>query len=54
MGNAVAGEKTEEVKSKTDPAGVTDVAINRGERFVNVYSFNCSNLNRGPKNRGRR
>jgi hypothetical protein len=42
MGNAaIAGEKTEEVKSKTDPVRVMDVAINRGERFVSAYPFTC-------------
>ena len=40
MGNAVlAGEKAEEVKSKTDPVRVMDAAINRGERFVHAYPF---------------
>jgi len=40
MGNAViAGEKTEEVKSKTGPGRVMDGAINRGERFVSPYPF---------------
>lgn len=40
MGNAViAGEKTEEVKSKTDPVRVMAAAINRGERFVSAYPF---------------
>jgi hypothetical protein len=40
MGNAViAGKKTEEVKSKTDPIRVMNVAINRGERFVSAYPF---------------
>jgi hypothetical protein len=35
----IAGKKTEEVKSKTDPLRVMDVAINRGERFVSTYPF---------------
>jgi hypothetical protein len=40
MGNEViAGEKTEDVKSKTDPVRVMDVAINRSERFVSAYPF---------------
>jgi hypothetical protein len=40
MGNAViAGEKKEEVKNKTDPVRVMNVAINRGERFVSAYPF---------------
>jgi hypothetical protein len=40
MGNAViAGEKTEEVKSKTAPVRVMGMAINRGERFVSAYPF---------------
>ena len=40
MGNAViARDKTEEVKSKTDPVRVMDMAINRGERFVSAYPF---------------
>jgi hypothetical protein len=40
MGNAaIVGEKTEEVKSKTDPVRVMDVAINRGEGFVSAYPF---------------
>lgn len=38
MGNAViAGEKTQEVKGKTDPVHVRDVGINRDERFVSAY-----------------
>ncbi len=40
MSNVViSGEKTEVVKNKTDPVRVMDVAINRGERFVNAYPF---------------
>ena len=40
MGNAViAGEKTEEVQSKTDPVGVMDVAKTRGERIMSAYPF---------------
>ncbi|MGD0627386.1 MAG: hypothetical protein ABSB32_22130 [Thermodesulfobacteriota bacterium] len=40
MGGAViAGEKTEEVKSKIDPVCVTDVAIDQGERLMSVYPF---------------
>jgi hypothetical protein len=40
MGIAViVGEKKEEVKSKTDPVRVMDVAINRGERFVSAHPF---------------
>jgi hypothetical protein len=40
MGNAViAGEKTEEVKSKTNPARVIGVGIKRGERFLSAYPF---------------
>jgi hypothetical protein len=35
----IAGEKTEEVKSKIDPVCVMDVAINRGERLMSVYPF---------------
>jgi len=35
MGNAViAGEKAEEVKSKIDPGGVMDVAINRVKESI--------------------
>ena len=40
MGNAViAGKKTEEVKSKTDPMRVMDGAISRGERFALTLSL---------------
>jgi hypothetical protein len=40
MDNAViAGEKTEEAKSKTDPVRVMDVAINRSARFVSACPF---------------
>jgi hypothetical protein len=40
MGNAViAGKKTEEVGSQTDPMRVMDGAINRGERIVSAYAF---------------
>ena len=40
ISNAViAGEKTEEVKSKNDPVRVMDVAINRSERFVSAHPF---------------
>lgn len=40
MGNMVLSEeKTEEVKSKTDPVRVMDAAINPGERSGIAYSF---------------
>jgi len=50
MGNAAtAGEKMEEVKKKTDPVRVLDVAISRGERFVNAAPFTSCDLYKGPK-----
>ena len=40
MGNAViAGEKTGEVRSKTDPVPVTGAAVNRSERFMSAFPF---------------
>ena len=40
MGNGVvAGEKTEGIRSKTDPVRVMGGAIKRGERFVSAYPF---------------
>ena len=41
----IAGEKTEEVESKTDPVRVTGAAVNRGERFMSA--FPC--FRRGPE-----
>ncbi len=49
----IAGEKMEEVKSKTDPVRVMGVAINRGKRFVSAYPFTYRILNGGPKIEGR-
>jgi len=51
---AIPGEKTEEVKSKSDPVGLMSVATNQGERIMNPYPFPCWISKRGPKIGGRR
>ena len=53
MSNATStGEKMEEVKNKTDPVRVLDVAISWRERFVNAAPFTSCDLYRGPKIEG--
>ena len=40
MGTAgMAGKKTEEIKSKTDPTRIPDGAISQDERFVSAFPF---------------